>query len=124
VAERSARLRRSRSWHPEAHRAALSENTSYATFVAEARNEMEWNPEWSRRARGFATYAALRSLGRDGVSGLVERCCKHAKSLGTRMGNCRVRSCWLSRAEPGAGAVPSIRRRVPGKQNTRSGPMM
>jgi glutamate/tyrosine decarboxylase-like PLP-dependent enzyme len=72
--------------HPEAHRAALSENTSYATFVAEARNEMEWNPEWSRRARGFATYAALRSLGRDGVSGLVERCCKHAKSLGTRIG--------------------------------------
>jgi len=72
--------------HPEAHRAALSENTSYVTYVAEARNEMEWNPEWSRRARGFATYAALRSLGREGVSALVERCCRHAASLGTRIG--------------------------------------
>jgi glutamate/tyrosine decarboxylase-like PLP-dependent enzyme len=72
--------------HPEAHRAALSENTSYVTYVAEARNEMEWNPEWSRRARGFASYAALRSLGRGGVSDLVERCCRHAASLGTRIG--------------------------------------
>jgi glutamate/tyrosine decarboxylase-like PLP-dependent enzyme len=72
--------------HPEAHRAALSQNTSYVTYVAEARNEMEWNPEWSRRARGFATYAALRSLGREGVSALVERCCRHAASLGKRIG--------------------------------------
>ncbi|MFY9748929.1 MAG: pyridoxal-dependent decarboxylase [Acidobacteriaceae bacterium] len=72
--------------HPEAHRVALSEKTSYATYVAGARNEMEWNPEWSRRARGFATYAALRSLGRSGVSDLVERCCRHAASLGMRIG--------------------------------------
>jgi glutamate/tyrosine decarboxylase-like PLP-dependent enzyme len=72
--------------HPEAHRAAMSNNTSYVTYVAEARNEMEWNPEWSRRARGFATYAALRQLGREGVSALVERCSVHAKSLGTRIG--------------------------------------
>lgn len=72
--------------HPEAHRAALSHNTSYVTYVAEARNEMEWNPEWSRRARGFATYAALRSLGRAGVDALVDRCCRHAASLGMRIG--------------------------------------
>ena len=39
---------------------------------------MDWNPEFSRRARGFAVYAALRSLGRSGVRELVERCCAHA----------------------------------------------
>ncbi len=72
--------------HPEAHRAALSMNSSYVNYVAGARNQMEWNPEWSRRARGFATYAALRQLGREGVSALVEGCCEHAKSLGTRIG--------------------------------------
>ena len=47
---------------------------------------MDWNPEWSRRARGFPTYAALRQLGRDGVAGLVDSCCRHAHSLITRIG--------------------------------------
>jgi glutamate/tyrosine decarboxylase-like PLP-dependent enzyme len=36
-------------------------------------------PEFSRRARGFPVYAALRSLGRRGVADLVERCCSHAR---------------------------------------------
>ena len=36
-------------------------------------------PESSRRARGFAVWAALRELGRDGVAELVERCCSHAR---------------------------------------------
>jgi aromatic-L-amino-acid decarboxylase len=40
---------------------------------------MDWNPEFSRRARGFAVYAALRSLGRSGVADLVDRCCAHAR---------------------------------------------
>jgi glutamate/tyrosine decarboxylase-like PLP-dependent enzyme len=40
---------------------------------------MDWVPEFSRRARGFAVYAALRSLGRSGVSELVERCCACAR---------------------------------------------
>jgi glutamate/tyrosine decarboxylase-like PLP-dependent enzyme len=39
---------------------------------------MDWVPEFSRRARGFAVYAALRSLGRSGVVELVERCCDAA----------------------------------------------
>jgi glutamate/tyrosine decarboxylase-like PLP-dependent enzyme len=72
--------------HPEAHRAAMSHRSSYVTYDGDARDEMEWNPEWSRRARGFATYAALRQMGRAGVSVLVERCCAHARSLGTRIG--------------------------------------
>ena len=44
------------------------------------------NPEWSRRGRGFPTYAALRQLGRDGVANLVERCCKHAHSIVMKIG--------------------------------------
>jgi glutamate/tyrosine decarboxylase-like PLP-dependent enzyme len=36
-------------------------------------------PESSRRARGFATWAALRSLGRSGVAELVERSCALAR---------------------------------------------
>jgi glutamate/tyrosine decarboxylase-like PLP-dependent enzyme len=38
-------------------------------------------PELSRRARGVDVYAALRSLGRTGVSTLVERCCRHARTF-------------------------------------------
>jgi glutamate/tyrosine decarboxylase-like PLP-dependent enzyme len=72
--------------HPEAHQAALSHRASYLTFDADARDQIDWNPEYSRRARGFPTYAALRQLGLDGVSSLVERCCIHARSLVTRIG--------------------------------------
>src|SRR5213078_3783 len=38
-------------------------------------DQMNWVPEFSRRARGFAVYAALRTLGRQGVADLVERTC-------------------------------------------------
>ena len=36
-------------------------------------------PEFSRRARGFTVWAALRSLGRHGVAEMVERFCAHAR---------------------------------------------
>src|SRR5262249_32260662 len=51
-----------------------------------ARDQMDWNPEWSRRGRGFPTYAALRQLGRSGVASLVERCCRHAHSIVMKIG--------------------------------------
>jgi glutamate/tyrosine decarboxylase-like PLP-dependent enzyme len=43
------------------------------------RDQVDWTPEFSRRARGFTVYAALRSLGRRGVVELVERTCAHAR---------------------------------------------
>jgi glutamate/tyrosine decarboxylase-like PLP-dependent enzyme len=43
----------------------------------------ERTPELSRRARGFAVYAALRSLGRDGVDALVARLCANARAMAT-----------------------------------------
>ena len=42
---------------------------------------MDWTPAFSRRARGFAVYAALRSLGQRGVAELVERTCTHARTF-------------------------------------------
>jgi aromatic-L-amino-acid decarboxylase len=46
-------------------------------------NPFDHTPELSRRARGFALWAALRELGRTGVADLVERCCAHATTFAT-----------------------------------------
>jgi glutamate/tyrosine decarboxylase-like PLP-dependent enzyme len=67
--------------HPASHRAAMSIPVSYRVDVEGVRDQFEWGPDWSRRARGFATYAALRALGRRGVAELVERCCDRARDL-------------------------------------------
>jgi glutamate/tyrosine decarboxylase-like PLP-dependent enzyme len=45
------------------------------------RNQSEWVPEFSRRARGFTVYAAIRELGRSGVAELVERMCANARLM-------------------------------------------
>ncbi len=67
---------------PAAHAAAMSpQKASYIIYGATERDEFLWVPEYSRRARGFATYAALRSLGRTGVAELVERCCRLARRM-------------------------------------------
>jgi glutamate/tyrosine decarboxylase-like PLP-dependent enzyme len=70
----------------KAHQAAMSHHASYLTHAAAARDEMEWTPDWSRRGRGVATYAALRQLGKRGVAGLIERTCGYAHRLATRIG--------------------------------------
>ncbi len=67
--------------HPTAHRAAFAQDASYSIPSHELRNQKDWNPEWSRRGRGFAAYAALRALGRVGISEMIERCCTHARHL-------------------------------------------
>jgi glutamate/tyrosine decarboxylase-like PLP-dependent enzyme len=46
---------------------------------------VDWNPEFSRRARGVPVYAALRFLGREGVADLVDRCCEHARRMADRL---------------------------------------
>jgi len=72
--------------HPEHHRAAMEHRASYLVHGDAVRDELDWTPEHSRRARGFATYAALRELGRSGVADLVLRCCRYARELVTRIG--------------------------------------
>jgi glutamate/tyrosine decarboxylase-like PLP-dependent enzyme len=73
---------------PQAHQASLGHRAPYLTHhEGDARDQMNWNPEWSRRARGFPTYAAIRELGRSGIADLVERCSRHAQALTTAIGN-------------------------------------
>ncbi len=66
---------------PRPHRAAFGQSTSYAIIVEGTRRQIEWNPEWSRRARGFAVYAVIRALGRSGIAAMIERCCDAAAAL-------------------------------------------
>jgi len=65
--------------HPESHRAAFTARAAYLVYDGETRDQIDWNPEHSRRARGFAVYAAIRELGRSGIAELVERSCRHAR---------------------------------------------
>ena len=65
----------------DAHRASMSVRAGYLvqTDSGGPRDQLDFNPEFSRRARGFPIYAAVRALGRSGVAELVERCCAHAR---------------------------------------------
>src|SRR5436190_1356497 len=68
----------------EAHRAAMTVSASYLIQddgARAVRDQVDWVPEFSRRARGFAVYAALRSLGRNGLAELGERTCECAQSF-------------------------------------------
>ena len=71
--------------HPQAHGDAMAVAASYLQR-ADGRSPSDWVPESSRRARGFAVWAALRSLGRNGVAELVDRCCDHAQAFAELLG--------------------------------------
>jgi glutamate/tyrosine decarboxylase-like PLP-dependent enzyme len=65
-----------------AHHAAMTLGAAYYVETAgDERDGYNWVPESSRRARGFAVYAALRSLGRDGLAEMIERCCTLARRM-------------------------------------------
>jgi glutamate/tyrosine decarboxylase-like PLP-dependent enzyme len=65
--------------HPQSHSGAFSARAPYLVVDADKREAIDWNPEHSRRARGFTVYAAIRALGRSGISEMIERCCAHAR---------------------------------------------
>jgi len=67
----------------DALRAAMAVTASYLPTETEQRNPSDYTPELSRRARGVDVWAALRSLGRSGVSDLIERTCRHARHFAT-----------------------------------------
>lgn len=60
--------------------AAMNSDAVYATSSADSQKNL--GIEFSRRARGIPVWAALRSLGRDGVAAMVERHCRQARRLG------------------------------------------
>ena len=65
---------------PDVHGAAVSYTAAYLVgTTGVAAGTSDFTLEWSRRARGFAVWAALRQLGRDGVAELVERNCRLAR---------------------------------------------
>ena len=56
-----------------AHHGAMALGAAYYVETSGAeRDPYNWVPESSRRARGFAVYAALRSLGRDGLAAMLD----------------------------------------------------
>jgi glutamate/tyrosine decarboxylase-like PLP-dependent enzyme len=77
--------------HPASHRAAMGVRAVYLVQGSgEVRDQMDWNPEFSRRARGLAVYAVLRSLGTTGVAALVERTRGLARRFADRLGSSGV----------------------------------
>ncbi|MGH0031455.1 MAG: pyridoxal phosphate-dependent decarboxylase family protein [Myxococcota bacterium] len=97
-AGRAAGVERADSWATDAHKwlntpydcgialvrdaRALKDSVAfrapYLEMMDAAREPADYSPESSRRARGIEVWAALASLGRDGLADLVERCCRHA----------------------------------------------
>jgi glutamate/tyrosine decarboxylase-like PLP-dependent enzyme len=71
----------------EAHAASMSYTAAYLEGQGGAsdRAPSDYVPESSRRARGFATWAALRQLGRQGIGELVDRCCALACRFGEQL---------------------------------------
>jgi glutamate/tyrosine decarboxylase-like PLP-dependent enzyme len=72
---------------PEPHVASMSFTAAYLVGHGEGgeRSPSDYVAESSRRARGFATWAALRELGRDGIAELVDRCCALARRFGEQL---------------------------------------
>ena len=79
----------------EAHRRSMAISASYLPPSEGAEREPSaFVPELSRRARGFATWAMMRQLGRAGVAEMVEGCCLIAGQMAGAIA-----------AEPGASLI-------------------
>jgi glutamate/tyrosine decarboxylase-like PLP-dependent enzyme len=70
--------------HREAHRRAMLIAASYLPEGQE-RHPADYAPELSRRARGFATWAMIRTLGRAGIADMVSRHCALARRMARRL---------------------------------------
>ncbi len=68
---------------PAVHRAVMGMSAPYLPERGDPdeRSPEEWVPELSRRARGMPVYAAIRSLGREGIALLVENGCDRARQM-------------------------------------------
>jgi glutamate/tyrosine decarboxylase-like PLP-dependent enzyme len=62
-------------------RAAMGMRASYLVHAEGSPDPLDTVPELSRRARGVPVWAALRSLGRSGVAGLVDGLAANARAL-------------------------------------------
>ena len=66
--------------------AAITKSAAYLIKASDAaRDNHDFTPESSRRARGFAIWAAIRSLGRAGIGAMVSHCCVLAVRMAERL---------------------------------------
>lgn len=71
---------------PRAHRRSMGIEASYLPDASGGEREPSaYVPELSRRARGFAAWAMIRTLGRSGISAMIERHCDVAAALGSSL---------------------------------------
>ena len=70
----------------EALSAAMSQTGAYL-LPSGARDALDYTPDTSRRARGVEIWAALKSLGREGLSNLIERNCAQARTMAVGLQN-------------------------------------
>ena len=63
----------------QALQSAMAITAEYLPGQGARRNPADFTPELSRRARGIEVYAALLSLGREGLASLIERNCAQAR---------------------------------------------
>lgn len=70
----------------DALRAAMAITAAYLPTESPERNPADYTPELSRRARGVEVWAALRTLGRDGLAALIERNCRQARRFAAALG--------------------------------------
>ncbi|MEJ3655635.1 aminotransferase class V-fold PLP-dependent enzyme [Actinomycetes bacterium KLBMP 9759] len=97
--------------HPATHVESVSYTAPYLVGSGGVRPGMgDLTLDSSRRARGFATWAALRELGADGIAELVQRCCALARRFaeglaagGVQIGNDVVLNQVLARFGDDAG---------------------
>jgi glutamate/tyrosine decarboxylase-like PLP-dependent enzyme len=70
---------------PDVLPAAMAITAEYLPSQKVERNPADFTPELSRRARGVEVWAALRSLGRHGLTELIERNCRQARRFAERL---------------------------------------
>ena len=63
---------------PDAHMATIAVDAQYLQRDHDERNNGDWSPDFSRRARATPVYAVLRSLGRRGIARMVDGMCDRA----------------------------------------------
>ena len=75
---------------PEVKTAAMSYTAPYLSGSGAVSGAADYTAESSRRARGFAVWAALQELGRQGVADLVDRCCAHARHFAEALSEAEI----------------------------------
>lgn len=69
---------------PDALKAAMSISGSYL-LPSDRRDAIDYTPDNSRRARAVEVWVALNSLGRTGLADLINRNCRQARDMASRL---------------------------------------